>query len=98
MEKARMAGPSDELDDRALELALEVEEQLESNPLAALDIAEHAPPDSAAHPEVRLARARALLAAKGPTLARPILESLAETEPRLRGGPSRPRARARAAW
>jgi len=72
---------SDESDDRALDLVLEVEEQLESNPLAALDIAEHAPPESAIHPEVRLARARALLAAKGAAIARPFLEQLVEEEP-----------------
>jgi predicted Zn-dependent protease with MMP-like domain len=73
--------PSDELDDRALDLVLEVEEQLESNPLAALDIAEHAPPESAAHPEVQLARARALVAVKGAASARPLLEQLVAREP-----------------
>jgi len=72
---------SDELDDRALDLVLEVEEQLESNPLAALDIAEHAPPESAVHPEVRLARARALVAAKGAASSRPLLEHLVAEEP-----------------
>jgi len=72
---------SDELEDRALDLVLEVEERLESNPLAALDIAEHAPPESAIHPEVRLARARALVAAKGPDSARVLLERLVEEEP-----------------
>lgn len=72
---------SDELDDRALDLVLEVEEQLESNPLAALDIAEHAPPESAIHPEVRLARARALEAAKGPASSRTLLERLVAEEP-----------------
>src|SRR6185295_2337180 len=77
----RMPMSSDELDERALDVALEVEEQLESNPLAALDIAEHAPPESAIHPEVRLARARALLAAKGAAIARPFLEQLVEEEP-----------------
>jgi predicted Zn-dependent protease with MMP-like domain len=73
--------PSDELDDRALDLVLEVEEQLESNPLAALEIAEHAPPESAAHPEVQLARARALVAAKGAASARALLEQLVAREP-----------------
>jgi predicted Zn-dependent protease with MMP-like domain len=72
---------SDELDDRALDVVLEVEERLESNPLAALEIAEHAPPESAAHPEVQLARARALVAVKGPAAARPVLEALAKREP-----------------
>ena len=72
---------SDELDERALDVVLEVEERLESNPLAALDIAEHAPPESAAHPEVQLARARALVAARGPAAARPVLEALAQREP-----------------
>jgi hypothetical protein len=72
---------SDELDDRALDVVLEVEEKLESNPLAALDIAEHAPPESAMHPEVQLARARALVAARGPVAARPFLEALAKREP-----------------
>jgi predicted Zn-dependent protease with MMP-like domain len=72
---------SEELDDRALDLVLEVEEQLESNPLAALDIAEHAPPESAIHPEVRLARARALLAAKGAASSRTLLERLVAEEP-----------------
>jgi predicted Zn-dependent protease with MMP-like domain len=72
---------SDELEDRALDLVLEVEEQLESNPLAALDIAEHAPPESAIHPEVQLARARALVAAKGAASAKPFLEALAKREP-----------------
>ncbi|HEV8548387.1 MAG TPA: metallopeptidase family protein [Polyangiaceae bacterium] len=73
--------PSDELDDRALDLVLEVEEQLESNPLGALQIAEHAPPESAMHPEVRLARARALLAARGAKEARPWLSDLVAAEP-----------------
>jgi predicted Zn-dependent protease with MMP-like domain len=72
---------SDELEDRALDLVLEVEEQLESNPLAALDIAEHAPPESQGHPEVQLARARALAAAKGAPAARVALEALAAREP-----------------
>lgn len=76
-----MPSSSDELDDRALDVVLEVEEQLESNPLAALDIAEHAPPESATHPEVQLARARALVAAKGAAAARPVLAALAEREP-----------------
>jgi len=76
-----MPGSSDELDERALDLVLEVEEQLESNPLAALDIAEHAPPESATHPEVRLAKARALAAAKGPASARAWLERLVQEEP-----------------
>ncbi len=76
-----MPSSSDELDDRALDVVMEVEEQLESNPLAALDIAEHAPPESAAHPEVQLARARALVAAKGAAAARPVLAVLAEREP-----------------
>ncbi|HTQ03478.1 MAG TPA: metallopeptidase family protein [Polyangiaceae bacterium] len=71
----------DELDDRALDVVLEVEERLESNPLAALDIAEHAPPESASHPEVQLARARALVAAKGAASAKPVLEALAHREP-----------------
>jgi len=72
---------SDELDERALDVVLEVEEKLESNPLAALDIAEHAPPESAGHPEVQLARARALVAARGAASARPFLEALAMREP-----------------
>lgn len=76
-----MEGSSDELDERALDLVLEVEEQLESNPLGALDIAEHAPPESAVHPEVRLAKARALAAAKGPESAREWLERLVQEEP-----------------
>lgn len=76
-----MPGPSDELDERALDLVLEVEEKIESNPLAALDIAEHAPPESATHPEVRLAKARALAAAKGPASAKAWLERLVEEEP-----------------
>jgi predicted Zn-dependent protease with MMP-like domain len=76
-----MPTPSDDLEDRALDLVLEVEEQLESNPLAALDIAEHAPPESAGHPEVQLARARALAAAKGAPAAREALELLAKREP-----------------
>jgi predicted Zn-dependent protease with MMP-like domain len=76
-----MAGSSDESDERALDLVLEVEEKLESNPLAALNIAEHAPPESAAHPEVRLARARALMAAKGASSARTWLEQLVTEEP-----------------
>ena len=72
---------SDEFDERALDLVLEVEEQLDSNPLAALNIAEHAPPESATHPEVRLARARALAAAKGASSARALLTELVAEEP-----------------
>jgi len=73
--------PSDDFDERALDVVLDVEEQLESNPVAALDIAEKAPPASAAHPEVRLARARALLAVKGPQAARPFLQGLVDIVP-----------------
>ena len=76
-----MPASSDELDERALDLVLEVEEQLESNPLAALDIAERAPPESVVHPEVRLARARALFAAKGAASARTPLEQLVAEDP-----------------
>ncbi len=76
-----MAVSADDLDERAFDLVLEVEEQLESNPLAALEIAEHAPPESAAHPEVRLARARAVMAAKGAEYARPLLQGLVDAEP-----------------
>lgn len=72
---------SDELDERALDVVLEVEKQIESNPLGALDIAEHAPPESQGHPEVQLARARALAAARGASAARGPLEALAEREP-----------------
>lgn len=74
---------SEELERQVLDLVLQVEEQLESNPLAALDIAEAAAPESAAHPEVRLARARALAAVKGAGAARPALEELVRAEPQF---------------
>jgi predicted Zn-dependent protease with MMP-like domain len=72
---------SEDLERNVLDLVLHVEEKLESNPLAALDIAEQAAPESAAHPEVRLARARAIAAAKGVPAARALLEELVRAEP-----------------
>jgi predicted Zn-dependent protease with MMP-like domain len=74
---------SDEIGQSVLDLVLHVEEKLESNPLAALEIAERAAPESAAHPEVRLARARAIAAAKGASAARPLLEDLVREEPQF---------------
>jgi predicted Zn-dependent protease with MMP-like domain len=74
---------SEDLERKVLDLVLHVEEKLESNPLAALDIAEHAAPESAAHPEVRLARARAIAAAKGAEQARTALEALVSEEPQF---------------
>jgi len=73
--------PAEDNERKVLDLVLHVEEQLESNPLAALELAEQAPPESAAHPEVRLARARAIAAAKGAPAARTALEALAKEEP-----------------
>jgi predicted Zn-dependent protease with MMP-like domain len=72
---------SDDLERQVLDLVLNVEEQIESNPLQALDIAEQAAPESAAHPEVRLVRARAIGAAKGTDAARMALEELVRQEP-----------------
>jgi predicted Zn-dependent protease with MMP-like domain len=74
---------SEDLERQVLDLLLHVEEKLESNPLAALDIAEAAAPESAAHPEVKLARARAIAAAKGASAARPALESLVREQPQF---------------
>jgi predicted Zn-dependent protease with MMP-like domain len=70
-----------DLEHQVLDLVLHVEEQLESNPLAALDLAEQAAPESASHPEVRLVRARAVAAAKGTDAARLVLEQLVREEP-----------------
>jgi predicted Zn-dependent protease with MMP-like domain len=72
---------SGDLEHQVLDLVLHVEEKLESNPLQALDIAEQAAPESAAHPEVRLVRARAVAAAKGTDAARMVLEQLVREEP-----------------
>jgi predicted Zn-dependent protease with MMP-like domain len=74
---------SEDLEGNVLDLVLHVEEKLESNPLAALDIAEQAAPESAAHPEVRLARARAIAAAKGTQQAQGVLEELVRAEPQF---------------
>jgi len=70
-----------DLEDRAIDVALNVEEKIESSPYSALLIAETAPPEMAGHPEVRLAKARALAAARGAEAARADLESLIEDEP-----------------
>jgi predicted Zn-dependent protease with MMP-like domain len=72
---------SDDLERQVLDLVLHVEERLESNPLQALDLADQAAPESAAHPEVRLVRARAIGAAKGTDAARQVLEELVRQEP-----------------
>jgi predicted Zn-dependent protease with MMP-like domain len=74
---------SDDLQRQVLDLVLHVEERLGSNPLQALDIAEQAAPESAAHPEVRLVRARAVAAAKGTDAARAVLEQLVREEPQF---------------
>jgi predicted Zn-dependent protease with MMP-like domain len=66
----------DDLEDRAIDVALHVEEKIESSPYSALLLAETAPPEMAAHPEVRLAKARALVAARGAEAGRAELESL----------------------
>ncbi len=72
---------SGQLNKEVLDLVLDVEERLQSDANAALDIAERANPESAAHPEVRLARARAIALAKGPKAGRTALEELVGREP-----------------
>jgi predicted Zn-dependent protease with MMP-like domain len=71
----------DDLEDRAIDVALHVEEKIEASPYSALLIAETAPPETASHPEVRLAKARALVAARGAEAALAELESLVADEP-----------------
>jgi predicted Zn-dependent protease with MMP-like domain len=71
----------DDLEDRAIAAALNVEEKIESSPYSALVLAESLAPEMAAHPEVRLARVRALIAARGAEAARADLERLVEDEP-----------------
>src|SRR5262245_39552603 len=71
----------EDLEERAIDVALHVEEKIESSPYSALLLAQTAPPETASHPEVRLARARALAAARGAEAARVELESLVEDEP-----------------
>ena len=71
----------DDLEDRAIDVALHVEEKIESSPYSALLLAETAPPEMASHPEVRLAKARALAAARGAEAARTDLERLVDDEP-----------------
>lgn len=71
----------DDLEDRAIDVALHVEERIESSPYSALVLAETAPPETARHPEVRLAKARALSAARGPEAAKDELERLVRDEP-----------------
>jgi len=71
----------DDLEDRAIDVALHVEEKIESSPYSALVLAESAPPEMASHPEVRLAKARALAAARGARAARGDLERLVKDEP-----------------
>jgi len=73
--------PNDDLEDRAIDVALHVEERIESSPYSALVLAESAPPETARHPEVRLARARALTAARGAQAALADFESLVRDEP-----------------
>jgi predicted Zn-dependent protease with MMP-like domain len=71
----------DDLEDRAIDAALHVEEKIESSPYSALVLAESLAPEMAAHPEVRLARVRALIAARGAEAARADLERLVADEP-----------------
>jgi predicted Zn-dependent protease with MMP-like domain len=71
----------DDFEDRAIDVALHVEERIESSPYSALMLAETAPPETARHPEVRLARARALVAARGAEAALADLETLVRDEP-----------------
>src|SRR5687767_4235678 len=73
--------PNDDLEDRAIDVALHVEERIESSPYSALVLAESAPPETARHPEVRLARARALSAARGAQAALADFEALVRDEP-----------------
>jgi len=62
-------------------VALHVEEKIESSPYSALVLAETAPPEMASHPEVRLAKARAIAAARGARAAKAELERLVRDEP-----------------
>jgi predicted Zn-dependent protease with MMP-like domain len=71
----------DDLEDRAIDVALHVEEKIGSSPYSALVLARTAPPEMASHPEVRLAKARALAAARGAEAARDDLERLVADEP-----------------
>jgi predicted Zn-dependent protease with MMP-like domain len=68
------------LEERILEFVLEVEQKLDANPAAALEVAQNAAPELAGHPEVRLVYARALMAARGAAAARGILEGLTKDE------------------
>ncbi len=71
----------DDLEDRAIDAALHLEEKIESSPYSALVFAESMSPEMQAHPEVRLAKARALLAARGAEAAQGDLERLVADEP-----------------
>jgi predicted Zn-dependent protease with MMP-like domain len=70
-----------DLEDQAIDVALHVEEKIEASPYSALVLAESAPPEMASHPEVRLAKARALAAARGARAAKADLERLVRDEP-----------------
>ena len=72
---------ADAFEERLLDFVLEVEQKLEADPVAALQAAQSAPPELADHPEVRLALARALVAARGARVGKRRLEALTQDEP-----------------
>jgi predicted Zn-dependent protease with MMP-like domain len=71
----------DDLEDRAIAAALNVEEKIESSPYSALVFAESMAPEISRHPEVRLAKSRALKAHRGAKAALSDLERLVADEP-----------------
>jgi predicted Zn-dependent protease with MMP-like domain len=72
---------ADAFEERLLDFVLAVEQQLDADPEAALDAAERADPELARHPEVRLAHARALVAARGALAGKRALEKLVGENP-----------------
>lgn len=74
---------STDVEDRVLELVVEVEDLLETDAEAALARASDSPADLTTHPEVRLCLARATALARGPEHARALLEALVADEPKF---------------
>lgn len=67
--------------DRLVEFLDELGEKVDSDPEAAIQLAESADPGLAAHPEVRLLRAIAIGAARGEDAELPVLKGLIEDYP-----------------
>lgn len=70
----------DYLEQRLIDLLEELAELMDSDPEAAIELAEKGDPELGSHPEVRLARAHALWLARGVEAARSAFEQLVSEE------------------